>query len=100
MMFRSSDLAMMFSAFGVDVQYGSATAKGIFDQPEVIRLADHGFGGVEAANPAIKLPFNAFAPMPANTEVLVVDGETYTVIDHTADGDGAIVTYALKGPIS
>jgi hypothetical protein len=100
MIFRSNDLAFMFAAFGVQVQFGGYIAQGIFDQPEVIRLADRGFGGVEAANPALKLPFNAFNPMPANKDTLAVGGDTYSVIEHTTDGDGAIVTYALKGPIS
>jgi hypothetical protein len=100
MTFRSNDLAFMFAAFGVTVEYGFSSAKGIFDQPEVIRLADHGFGGVEATNPSIKLPFNAFDPMPSNLDSLIVDGRTYTVLDHTADGDGAIITFMLKGPTS
>jgi hypothetical protein len=100
MIFRSNDLGVMFAGFGVPVQFNGSIAQGIFDQPEVIRLADRGFGGVEAANPAIKLPYNAFNPMPASRDTLVVDGQTYTVIEHTTDGDGAIITYALKGPIS
>jgi hypothetical protein len=100
MTFRSNDLAFLFSAFGVTVEYGTGAAQGLFDQPQVIRLADHGFGGVEADNPTVKLPFNAFDPMPSNLDTLIVDGRTYSVIDHTTDGDAAIITYALKGPIS
>lgn len=100
MTFRSNDLGIFFAAFGVTVEYGTGTAKGVFDQPEVVRLADHGFGGVEATNPTLKLPFNAFDPMPQTRDALLVDGRGYTVNTRTTDGDGAIVVYTLKGPTS
>jgi hypothetical protein len=99
-MFRPNDLTAFFGAFGVTVQVGTATAKGIFDKPSQTRLADHGFGGIDADLPSLRLPSNAFALMPSVMDTLIVDGRTYTVADRHTDGDGAIFTYSLKGPIA
>jgi len=101
MIFRSNDLAFMVGgAFGSVVQFNGSTAQGLFDEPEVIRLADQGFGGVQATNPAIKLAYNAFSLMPTNKATLIIDGLAYTVIEHTTSGDAAVISYLLKGPIS
>lgn len=98
-MFRSSDLAVMFAAFGVAVQFGGSSAMGIFDQPTTVRLDAHGFGGIETDQPSLKLPANAFNPMPKSQDNLTVDGVEYAVMSRTAADDAAIMVYALKGPI-
>jgi hypothetical protein len=100
MTFRSDDLSIFFGAFGVAVDFNGSTAQGLLDQPEQIRLADHGFGGIEAERPVLKLAFNAFSPMPAVTDAITVDGQVYTIAERTSSGDNAIAAYALKGPIS
>lgn len=98
MIFRSNDLALLFADFGVTVQFGGSTALGIFDQPEAIHLADQGFGGIQMVRPSLKLRYNAFNPMPENRQAIEVDGQSYTIAEHTTESDGAIITYSLKGP--
>jgi hypothetical protein len=94
--FRSDDLPIFFDAFGVVVQFNGTSANGILDSGNQIVLADHGFGGIEADKPTIKIPGNAFNPMPTTGDNLTVDGDEYTVASFTNDTDGAIWSYALK----
>lgn len=95
-MFGDADLPTFFADFGVPVIFGAATAQGIFDQPQQIKLADQGFGGVETAFPAVHLPYNAFSPMPLTGDAVNVNGTNYTVAETTAEGDGAVVCLELK----
>lgn len=99
-MFGDNDLGVFFGDFGVTVQFGGSSAQGILDQPEMIKLADRGFGGFNTVVPTIRLPYNAFSPMPEETDTLVVNGQNYTVTEQTAESDGGVIVYSLKGPIS
>lgn len=96
MAFGDGDLPAFFGDFGVDVTFNGSTALGLMDNPIVIKLADRGFGGFETQMPTVRLPYNAFAPMPVETDQVAVDGVFYTVSEPTAEGDGKIICYALK----
>jgi hypothetical protein len=95
-MFGDADLPTFFGDFGVPVTFQGVTVKGNFDRPEQIKLADQGFGGVETGFPAVRLPYNAFRPMPCTGDAVNVDGTDYTVAEITAESDGAIVCLDLK----
>lgn len=96
-MFGDADLPAFFADMGVPVLFGSQPAqKGLFDQPAQIKLADEGFGGVETGMPEVRLPYNAFSPMPTEKDVITVNGTQYTVSEVTAEGDGAVACLYLK----
>jgi hypothetical protein len=103
MAFGDCDLRIFFADTGVPVSFGGVSSysdgapiKGNFDRPVQIKLADQGYGGVEAAFPVVHLPYNAFNPMPIETNPITVDGTAYTVGEVTAEGDGAVVSLELK----
>lgn len=97
-MFGDADLGVFFADFGKEtaVTFSGVTVPGILDQPESVHLGDRGFGGINATLPVVRLPYNAFSPMPKNTDRLVVAGQAYTVTERTAESDGAILAYSLK----
>lgn len=102
-MFGDVDLRVFFRDFGVPVTFGGVSLyadgepiKGNFDRAVQIKLADEGFGGVETAMPELRLPYNAFSPMPTETDVITVNGTQFTVSEVTAEGDGAVVCLYLK----
>jgi hypothetical protein len=97
MAFGDEDLGVFFDEFSVAVAFGGNNAKGNFDRPLEIKLGSHGFGGVETELPAVRLPYNAFSPMPTNDDTITVDGTVYTVAEVTAEGDGSVVCIELKG---
>jgi hypothetical protein len=95
--FGDADLSVFFADFGVPVFFGSqGPVKGIFDRPMQIKLADDGFGGTETGMPEVRLPYNAFSPMPTEGDVITVDGTQYSVSEKTREGDGAVVCHSLK----
>jgi hypothetical protein len=95
-MFGDADLPTFFADFGVPVIFGSNTALGNFDRPQLIKLADQGFGGVETEFPLVHLAYNAFSPMPDAGDAVNVDGTAYTVAERTTESDGGVVCLALK----
>ncbi len=108
MPFGAGDLRALCRAMGVLVSFEAVSSypdgepvKGILDTPQQIKLAEGGIGGVEAVVPELRLPFNAFAPMPASGDtVTVTDPQTriataYTVNQPTAEDDGAFLCYEL-----
>lgn len=95
-MFGDADLPTFFADFGVPVIFGGVTRLGNFDRPVEIKEADQGFGGVETAFPSIRLPYNAFSPMPDSGDVLQVNGAWYSISEPTAESDGAVVCFGLK----
>lgn len=97
-MFGDNDLGVFFGDFGVPVQFGGATVAGILDQPEKITLADRGFGGFDTTVPTLKLPYNAFSPMPTELDSITINGQNYSITEQTAESDGAVIVYSLKGP--
>jgi len=96
MAFGDADLTVFTADFGVPVEFGGGTVSALFDQPTETKLADAGFGGFEVTVPAIRIPYNAFSPMPAEGDTLTVDGTDYTVAEKFADCDGSFVRYTLK----
>ena len=101
-MFGASDMGVFFADFGKDtsVEFGGVMTPGIFNQPQKITLADRGFGGFDAVVPTVTLPFNAFSPMPAEMDTINVGGQNYIITEQTAESDGGVIVYSLKGPIS
>lgn len=97
-MFGDSDLGVFFDpgTFGVPVAFAGATATGILDTPQAIRLADRGFGGFSAELPTLQLPYNAFDTMPVETDIVNVNYQDYSITERQAHGDGAIFLYSLK----
>ncbi len=96
MAFGDSDLPAFFADMGVEVTFHGATAMGLLENPIQIKLADRGFGGFETQMPQVRLPHNAFTPMPAETDQISVDGVAYSVSEPSAEGDGKIICYSLK----
>jgi hypothetical protein len=94
--FGDADLPTFFADFGVAVFFEGSTATGILDRPVQTKLADQGFGGVGVAFPAVRLPYNAFSPMPDEGDQVNVDGKDYTVAEITSESDGAVVCLDLK----
>jgi len=69
---------------------------GLLDQPMQIKLAGEGGAGVAAELPELRLPYNAFSPMPTAGAAITVGGVGYTVTAPTAEDDGAFLCYCLK----
>lgn len=95
-MFGASDLPAIFADWGDSVVFGGVTASGALDEPVEIVVADQGFGGIESSMPSVRIPFNAFDPMPEADDAITVNGTEYLVGKVTAIGDGAIVQIQLK----
>lgn len=74
---------------------------GLFDRPIQIREAYQDGGGIQSAGSELRLPFDAFSPMPqSGDQVLVTDNgltTTYEVDAPTAEDDGAFLVYELHG---
>lgn len=96
MAFGDDDLGVFTADFGVAVQFNGSNAIGIFDKPIKTGLADQGFGGITSDRPTIKLPYNAFNPMPQPRDPITVDYVAYSIADEDAASDGAFITYPLK----
>lgn len=99
--FQARSLRALFST-GVPVSfrgvgtYGDGVpVRGLFDRAIQMKLEEGGIGGVETASPELRLPFNAFTPMPQDGDEVLVDGTTYSVTQPTAEDDGAILVYDL-----
>lgn len=69
--------------------------RGLFDRAVQMKLEDSGIAGIESATPELRLPFNAFNPMPKSGDTLLVEGVAYTVNQPTAEDDGAFLVYEL-----
>jgi len=81
---------------GVSTYPDGACVKGLLDRPIEMKLPGEGIGGVEVAIPELRLPFNAFDPMPQTGDTVTVDGTEYTVYQPTSEDDGAFLCYQLK----
>jgi hypothetical protein len=95
-MFGDADLPVFFADFGVPVIFNGRQAMGNLDNPMAVKLADQGYGGVVTELPSIRLPHNAFRPMPRPNDRILVDGQDYSVTEPAAQEDGAVVMYELK----
>lgn len=95
-MFGAADLPAIFADWGDTVIFDGVSAAGAMDEPMDIVIADQGFGGIESSMPSVRVPFNAFDPMPEADDSITVNGVVYTVGKVTAIGDGAIVSIQLK----
>ena len=102
MPFAPGDLRAFCRAMGVPVVFGTVSSYpdgqpvlGLLDTPMQIKLGESGIGGVEATIPELRLPFNAFTPMPGSGDTLLVAGTAYTVNEPTAEDDGAFLLYEL-----
>ena len=96
MAFGDSDLDIFTADFGIPVTFNGVTANGILDQPVKTGLADSGFGGISSPRPMLRVPYNAFSPMPAQGDAITVDGLQYVIADEDSDTDGSFVWYPLK----
>jgi hypothetical protein len=72
---------------------------GLFDRPQSIDLGERNAAGMQAAKPTIRIPFNAFDPMPNSGDLITVTElrtpTDYTVDPSTAEDDGAFRVYDL-----
>ena len=109
MIFGGRDLRALCRQMGTPVSFAGVSiypdgeaVKGMIDSPVQIKLLDQGIGGVETDLPELRLPFNAFKPMPRRGDVVTVtDRETglqtaYRVNAPTAEDDGAFLAYSLN----
>ena len=108
MVFGARDLRAICRTMGVPVAFGAVSTyrdgepvRGLFDRPVQLKLMEGGVGGAEAPLPELRLPFNAFSPMPESGDTLALtDPNTgavtvYTVDQPTAEDDGALLCYGL-----
>jgi hypothetical protein len=95
-MFGDSDLPTFFGDMGVPVAFSGKNGLGLFDRPIAIKLADMGYGGIEAQAPLVRLAYNAFSPQPRAGDTIFVNGTQYTVGSAESEADGAVVAYELK----
>jgi hypothetical protein len=71
---------------------------GLFDRPVDFKLQTGGVEGVETALPELRLPCNAFSPMPQDGDQISVAGATYVCNQPQQEDDGAFFCYALTLP--
>ena len=73
---------------------------GLFDRTVTDDLSFGGGAGVTASHPELRLPYNAFAPMPGDNDSITVidDGVStpYLTGAPTAEDDGAFLAYQLR----
>ena len=81
---------------GVGTYRDAQPVQGLLDRPIGAKLGEQGFGGVDMAMPELRLPFDAFNPMPRVKEVIADGGCEYKVVSITAEDDGAVVCLELK----
>lgn len=81
------DLTVFFADFGVAATLNGAAVTVIFDAPVAQQFTDP---GLYAPSPSVRI---ATASVPASPEgkALVVNGTSYTVREHVADGTGMSV---------
>lgn len=109
MIFGGRDLRALCRQMGTPVSFAGVSTyrdgepvRGLVDSPVQIKLLDQGIGGVETDLPELRLPYNAFSPMPRRgDQVTVTDCETgtqttYEVNAPTAEDDGAFLAYSLN----
>jgi hypothetical protein len=89
----STGVAVSFQ--GTSSYADGVPVKGLFDRPVQMKFQEGGTGGVETACPELRLPFNAFNPMPQSGDELLVGGTGYKVNQPTAEDDGAFLVYEL-----
>ena len=102
--FAATDLRAFCRDLGVPVTFAGVSVypdtgepvKGLLDQPTQNRGGDQGFGGIDITVPELRLPFNAFSPMPRNKQAITVDGVAYTIADTSSEDDGAFLCFGLK----
>lgn len=102
-MFGARHLRALCRDTGVPVEFAGVSTysdtgeqvKGLLDQPMDIKLQGEGIGGAQIDHPELRLPFNAFQPMPTGGDVLTVDGTSYLVYPPTAEDDGSFLCYQL-----
>lgn len=95
---------------GAPVSFGGASAYsddgspvcGLFDRPVGFKLPGEGIGGLETANPTLRLPCNAFDPMPQGgdqvsiTDPLTGVATTWEVNQPSQEDDGGFWVYDLQ----
>ena len=80
---------------GVSTYPDGDTVCGLFDKPSNIGFGDRGTAGIESQRPELRLPFNAFDPMPRAKDIVTVDGTDYRCNQPTDEDDGGFVVYPL-----
>ena len=91
---------------GVPVSFGGVSTYaddgspicGLFDRPQSMGLQEQGAGGVVAPASELRLPYNAFDPMPDDGDTVTVAGYDYLCGAPTAEDDGGFLCYALEQP--
>ena len=72
--------------------------KALRDQSFETKLGDQGFGAIDVQVIEIRLPFDAFKPMPEPEDTIAVEGRQYVVADIGEEDDGAFTVYKLRKP--
>ena len=86
----------MFADFGVPVFFNGTQAAGILDTYTDTFSHGGGPGAFGSVEYVLRLPFNAFSPMPVSLDAITVDGTDFTVRDAPKNQDAAIVELRLK----
>lgn len=86
----------MFADFGTSVTFNGAQATGILDTYTDLYMHGGGPGGQESSEIVLRIPYNAFSPMPQPRDVITVAGKNYTVKSLPTNRDAAIVELRLK----
>jgi IPT/TIG domain len=92
----TADIGVYCADFGATVVFGGATAQGIFDEPVNTGLSGQGFSGIPTTQPELRLPYNAFSPMPVLNQSITVDGVAFTVSYSSLQWNGLMYYYRLQ----
>lgn len=80
---------------GVSTYPDGTPVYGNFDKSSVIGFGDGGTAGIESGRPELRLPFNAFSPMPQSGDTITVEDTDWVCDQPYDEDDGAFQVYAL-----
>ena len=81
---------------GVGAYADGTPIRGLFDRTGAFGLMQSGVGGTEVAHPELRVPFNAFDPMPKRGQTITIDGTDFKCEAPLPEDDGAFLCYQLK----
>lgn len=107
-MLGDSDLAAIFTTneFGVPILFGGSQATGVVDEYTDVFMHGGGPGGFESGLIVLRLPWNAFNPMPKSKDTITISASPnlpagvaagdYTVKALPKNRDASMVELHLK----
>ena len=95
-MFGDADLGIFFADMGETVAFNGAQAKGLLDVETDLYSHGSGPGGVERQTYLLRIPWNAFTPLPIPGDAITVGTSSYVVSALPVQKDAQIYEMNLK----